>query len=83
MVRQVSKWFYVCICVVYLAVTKLALILFDIAEQGPQPAAHYVPQAVCEPNVPLYIFDGAHFQQFLLLFRNFRIKYVNWLRIIV
>lgn len=66
-------------------VSELAviLILFDVAEQGPQPASHNVPKAVCEPNVSLYILYRAHFQQFLLLFRNFWVKYVNWQRIIV
>lgn len=59
------------------------LILFDIAEQGPQRPSDQLPESCCEPKLLLYIFNRTHFQQFLLLFGNFWVKYVDWLRIIV
>lgn len=59
------------------------LILLDIAEQGPQRPSDQLPESCCEPKLLLYILHRTHFQQLKLLFSNFRIKYVDWLRIIV
>lgn len=53
--------------------SKLVVFLFDAAEQGPKPATDNFPVAGREPNWMLYIFNGAHFQQFHFLFGDFRI----------
>lgn len=59
------------------------LILFDIAEQGPQRPSDQLPERCREPKLMLYILHRAHFQQLELLFGDLRVEDVDWLGVVV